>query len=434
MAAVAPVRQQVQLCIGKVGLQVGSLIYVRQGRRENTAVAYDAAWLANAACFNVSADLQLMPGHQPHKAASPHDSVFHGAIADTAPDAWGRRVIARDHAKRRRMEPDLPALTELDYLLAVDDFSRVGALRLRDANGTWRRTAEKGQRNTPPLIELEHIYQASRAVERGQETAEDLRYLQGKGTSLGGMRPKCTVKDEDGCLAIGKFPSVGDTRSVTRGEVLALKLARLAGIDAAPARVVLLGDKGNEVAVAVIRRFDRDRDDGRIPYQSAASLLQASREEDRSYTEIADAIRSHSHAPTEDARQLWRRLVLNLLITNVDDHLQNHGFLHVEHGLWRLAPAFDINPFPDKDRESKTWLSARDGPITDVQMLLSCASYFGLDRAQALVVLGEVHAAVSMWRQVALSPEVGLRAVELEDFAPAFEHKQMDAAAALLRR
>jgi serine/threonine-protein kinase HipA len=121
-----------------------------------------------------------------------------------------------------------------------------------------------------------------------------------------------------------------------------------------------------EVPVAVIRRFDRDQADGRIPYQSAASLLQASREEDRSYTEIADAIRAHGHAPTQDVRQLWRRLVFNLLITNVDDHLQNHGFLHVAHGQWRLAPAFDINPFPDKEQESKTWLSEQDGPITDL--------------------------------------------------------------------
>jgi len=433
MVTIAPTRQQAQVCIGKAGLPVGSLTYVRQGRRENCAFAYDEAWLANPARFNVSADLQLVPGHQSHKAASAHDSVFHGAIADTAPDAWGRRVIARDHAKRRKADPHLPALTELDYLLAVDDFSRVGALRLRTEDGIWQRTAAQGRRSTPPLIELEQIYQASRAVERGQESAEDLRYLQGKGTSLGGMRPKCTVLDEDGRLAIGKFPSVGDSRSVTRGEVLALRLAALAGIDAAPARIVLLGDKGNEVAVAVIRRFDRDEDDGRIPYQSAASLLQASREEDRSYTEIADAIRSHSHAPTEDVRQLWRRLVLNLLITNVDDHLQNHGFLHVERGLWRLAPAFDINPFPDKDRESKTWLSEQDGPITDVQMLLARAPYFGLDQSQALAVLGEVHAAVSNWRQVALSPSVGLRAAELDDFAPAFEHEQMVAAAVLLQ-
>jgi len=432
MVAVAPVRRQIQLCIGKAGLAVGSLVYVRQGRRENSAFAYDESWLASPARFNLSADLQLIPGHQPHKAASAHDSVFHGAIADTAPDAWGRRVIARDHAKRRKDDPKLPALTELDYLLAVDDFSRVGALRLRDPDGTWHRTVQAGRRSTPPLIELERVFQASRAVERGQETAEDLRYLQGKGTSLGGMRPKCTLVDEDGRLAIGKFPSVGDTRSVTRGEVLALKLAARAGIDAAPARVVCLGPSGSEVPVAVIQRFDRDEADGRIPYQSAASLLQASREEDRSYPEIADAIRTHGQAPTQDLRQLWRRLVFNLLVTNVDDHLQNHGFLHVAHGQWRLAPAFDINPFPDKDRESKTWPSERDGPITDVRMLLARASYFALDEQQALTVLGEVHAAVSNWRNLALGPEVGLRATELDDFALAFEHEQIDAAATLL--
>ena len=427
--SVAPVRRQIQLCIGKAGTPIGSLVYVRQGRRENCAIAYDEAWLANPKRFNVSADLQLTLGYQPHKAASPHDSVFHGAIADTAPDAWGRRVIARDHAKRRKNDPRLAALTEVDYLLAVDDFSRVGALRLRDSDGRWHQTAAAGRRSTPPLIELDRIFQASRALERGQETTEDLRYLQGKGTSLGGMRPKCTMVDEDGWLAIGKFPSVGDTRSVTRGEVLALKLASRAGIDAATARIVPF----DEAPVAVIRRFDRDGADGRIPYQSAASLLQASREEDRSYTEIADAIRAHGHAPSQDVQQLWRRLVFNLLITNVDDHLQNHGFLHVERGLWRLAPAFDVNPFPDKDRESKTWLSEQDGPITDVQMLLARAAYFALDPGQALAILAEVHAAVSNWRQLALSPEVGLRLAELDDFAPAFDHEQMQVAATLLK-
>jgi serine/threonine-protein kinase HipA len=427
-------RQQVQVCIGQAGLPMGSLVFVCQGRRENSAFAYDENWLASPARFSLSADLPLVPGHQGHKAASPVDSVFHGAIADTAPDAWGRRVIARHHAKRRKADPSLPALTELDHLLAVDDFSRVGALRLRDANGAWLHTAAQGQRSTPPLIELAQIFQVSRAVERGQETAEDLRYLQGKGTSLGGMRPKCTLVDEDGRLAIGKFPSVGDARSVTRGEVLALRLAELAGIDAAAARIVQLGKGTDAVPIAVIRRFDRDEADGRVPFQSAASLLQASREEDHSYTEIADAIRTHGHAPTPDVQQLWRRLVFNLLITNVDDHVQNHGFLHVAHGQWRLAPAFDINPFPDKDRESKTWLSERDGPITDVKMLLAQAAYFALNPEQALAILAEVLAAVLNWRQVATSPGVGLSPSELEDFAPAFEHAQTDTAAALIER
>jgi len=427
---VAPIRRQIPLCIGKAGMLVGTLVYVRQGRRENSAIAYDEAWLANPERFNVSNDLQLALGYQPHKAASQHDSVFHGAIADTMPDAWGRRVIARDHARRRKKDPQLAALTEFDYLLAVDDFSRVGALRLRDSDGRWHRTVAEGRRSTPPLIELGRIFRASDALERGQETTEDLRYLQGKGTSLGGLRPKCTMVDQDGWLAIGKFPSVSDTRSVTRGEVLALKLASRAGIDAASARIVELDD----AAVAVIRRFDRDGADGRIPYQSVASLLQASRDEDRSYTEIADAIRAHGHAPTQDVQQLWRRLVFNLLITNVDDHLQNHGFLHVARGLWRLAPAFDINPFPDKNRESKTWLSEQDGPITDVQMLLARAAYFALNTDQALAILAEVHAAVSNWRQIALEREIGLTPAELDDFAPAFEHEQMEAAAAELRR
>jgi len=216
--------------------------------------------------------------------------------------------------------------------------------------------------------------------------------------------------------------------------VLALKLAAWAGIDAAPARLVCLGPRGSDVPVAVIQRFDRDAAGGRIPYQSAASLLQAQREHDRSYTEIADAIRSHGQAPTPDLQQLWRRLVFNLLITNVDDHLRNHGFLHVAHGQWRLAPAFDLNPFPDKERESKTWLSEQDGPITDVRQLLARSSSFALNPQQALAVLAEVVAAVRRWRQLALGAEVGLAAAELDDFAPAFEHEQMDAAAALLGR
>jgi len=133
----ATVRRQVDVCLGQAGMRVGSLVYARQGRREHCTFAYGDDWLSVDECFSVSADLQLVPGWQPHKAATPEDSVFHGALADTAPDAWGRRVIARNHARQRRLDSTLPALTELDYLLAVDDFSRVGALRLRDSDGNW---------------------------------------------------------------------------------------------------------------------------------------------------------------------------------------------------------------------------------------------------------------------------------------------------------
>ena len=418
------VRQQVDVCVGKAGALVGQLTYVKQGQRESSSFAYDAGWLGSADRFEVSPDLPLILGHQPRRAPSRSDSVFHHALADTAPDAWGRRVIARAHAKERQRNPQLGALTELDYLTAVDDFSRIGALRLRDASGDFLQTTAEGKRSAPHFVELEHMYAASRAVEKNQDTAEDLRYLRGKGTSLGGMRPKCTLLDQNGTLAIGKFPSVGDSRSVTRGEVLALRLAARAGIDAAPARIVVL----NGDAVAVIARFDRTVDHARIHYLSAASMLQASREEDHSYAEIADAIRAQCVSPTRDVQQLWRRMLFNLLITNVDDHLQNHGFLYEGKGQWRLAPAFDINPFPDKDRESKTWLTQDTGPITSLEMLMGKAAYFGLSADGARQVLAEVLQAVMRWRTEALTLEVGLRQGELQDFAPAFEHDAVEAA------
>ena len=423
------ISRTVAVCIGDAGTLVGELGYIKQGPRENSTFVYDSAWLANTNRnrFAISPDLPLIPDYHRRRAPTKDDSVFHFALADTVPDAWGRRVIARDHAKRRVAEK-LQPLNEMDYLLAVDDFSRIGALRLCDTEGNDLRTAADGRRNTPPLVDLQLMVEASRAVEMNQETAADLRYLQGKGTSLGGLRPKCTVIDSNGRLSLGKFLSVSDERSVTRGEVLAMHLARLAGIDAASARIEEL----QKTPVAIIERFDRTADDLRIPYLSAASMLQASRAEEHTYFEIADVIRARGSEPVADAKQLWRRLVFNLLITNVDDHLHNLGFLHVANNQWHLAPAFDINPFPDKTNESKTWLSDQDGPITALSDLMARAPYFALGSDEALAILAEVVRAVSQWKTVALSPAVGLQAKEANDFAPAFEHDQKAAAHTIL--
>jgi serine/threonine-protein kinase HipA len=233
------------------------------------------------------------------------------------------------------------------------------------------------------------------------------------------MRPKCTVVDEDGHLAIGKFPSVSDDRAVTRAEVLALNLAAAAGIDAARGRIVL----SDGIPVALIRRFDR-MNGGRIPYLSATSMLQASREEEHAYSEIVERILSVSPDARRDLAELWRRIIFNMLITNVDDHLNNHGFLHVGHGQWRLAPAFDLNPFPDKGRDPKTWLTEETGPTGKIEDALRAASYFHLTEEDALRILGEVHSAVSRWRQVARAAVVGMSAAESEAFEPAFEHEE----------
>lgn len=421
--------ETLEVHLGAAGLPVGVLNYVSQGRRELSQFSYADSWLSHVDRFEISPDLPLQSGYQPRRAPSARDSVFHFALADTEPDAWGRRVIERAHAKARRVDPALAPLNELDYLSAVDDFSRIGALRLYK-DGKYLRAAEEGCRMTPPFIELEKMYRATRAIETSTETLEDLRYLQGKGTSLGGMRPKCTVLDEDGRLAIGKFPSVSDTHNVTRAEVLALRLARIAGIEAAGSRCVTI----NETPVALIERFDRVAGDRRIPYLSAASMLQASRDEERAYTEIVDVIQQRCARPNEDAQQLWRRLLFNLLITNTDDHLQNLGFLYDGNGLWRLAPAFDLNPMPGKLRESKTWLTEDAGPVETVEMLLAECKYFALSRAHALSILEHVLDAVLQWKRVALTAEVGLTAPELDALYDAFEHDQTDDAREALGR
>jgi len=412
----APTRTQMDVFLGKAGKPLGRLIFVKDGQREFSQFAYSDAWLADAQFFDVSPDLNRQSGYQLRKPPTKNDTCFFLALADTEPDAWGRRVIARAHAKARAKDASLGPLTEADYLACVDDFSRVGALRLRDEKGHYLRSVADGAQSTSAFLELEKILLASHAVEVSKETAEDLAYLQGKATSLGGMRPKCTILDSDGALSLGKFPSVNDECSVTRGEVLALRLAQLAGIDSAQARIVMVRDQ----PVAMIRRFDRTPEYNRIPYISGATLLQANRDDEHSYTEIIDVMRSKCENFIDDARQLWRRLVFNHLVTNVDDHLQNIGFLYSGNNQWRLSPAFDLNPFPDKDPESKTWLSEDSGPITSIQQLQGQAARFELSRPQAQLILEEVVSAVKRWKEVATSAEVGLQAHELNDFKPAF--------------
>ena len=417
----AATRTYFDVCLGKVQKPLGRLIFVKDGQREFSQFAYSEEWLADAQFFDISPDLQRQAGYQLRKPPTNNDPCFFLALADTEPDAWGRRVIARAHAKARSKHASLEPLTAADYLACVDDFSRVGALRLRDETGTYLRSVANDDRSTPAFFELEKILLASRAVEMSQETAEDLAYLQGKGTSLGGMRPKCTILDSDGALSLGKFPSVGDERSVVRGEVLALRLARLAGIDSAQARVVMAHDQ----PVAMIRRFDRTPEQNRIPYISGATLLQARRHDEHSYTEIVDVMRAKCENFVNDARQLWRRLVFNFLITNVDDHLQNIGFLYSGNNQWRLAPAFDLNPFPDKSPESKTWLSEDTGPITSINQLMEQAERFALSPTPAQAIIDEVGAAVRRWKEVAVSQEVGMQAQEINDFKPAFERAFM---------
>lgn len=422
-------KRAISVSLGDSARPVGTLRFEAQGARQSAAFEYHSGWLAAPDRFALEPGLPLVAGMQFHQQAR-EGSIFHGAIADTVPDGWGRRVILHDHAKQRQRArlagatADSRALNQLDFLLEVDDINRVGALRFQDEDRIFQRAPEPGRQTTPPLIELNQLLSASRAVETNSETDVDLAYLRGRGTSLGGLRPKCSVIDDDGRLSIGKFPSVGDDRAVTKGEVLALTLAREAGIKAAQAR--LIDSEGTPIAL--IRRFDRPDEGGRLMYISAATMLGADIDEanEHSYTEIVDALRQHGVQPQADIEELWRRIAFSILITNVDDHLHNHGFLHAEHGLWRLAPAFDLNPFPERARELKTWISENTGPSASIDALLSVTAYFGISAHRAGEILGSVVAAVAKWRQTGRA--IGMNVQELDQFAEAFEHSELDAA------
>lgn len=422
-------KRTIQVLLGDEARLVGTLHYDVRGSRESAAFTYVDEWLAADGKFPLEPGLPLVAGPQYHKKVA-QGSIFHAAFADTEPDGWGRRVIQRDHAKRRQTDRqagkqvDTTPLNAMDYLLAVDDMSRVGALRFRDESGVFCRASEADRRTTPPLIELSRLASASRAVEKEEETAADLAYLRGRGTSLGGLRPKCTVVDDEGRVAIGKFPSVQDERAVTKGEVLAMQLAKAAGIDAADTRLV----NSDGVPVTVVRRFDRTPAGRRLMYISAATLMgiETTDSTDHSYAEIVDTLRQHGAAVQEDIEELWRRVAFSILVSNFDDHLHNHGFLHAEHGLWRLSPAFDINPFPDRARELKTWVSPDTGPEATITALMSVLPYFQIQAERAREILREVDHAVDSWRERGRT--LGMTANEIEAFADAFEHTERDAA------
>lgn len=400
-------RGDLEVHLGSSGQVVGRL-YLGNGKR--SAFQYDERWLQSPRFFTLSPDLLPVSGIQ-HP-----EQTFFRALEDTAPDSWGERVIRRAHARFRQKDRDTPALEPVDFLLWVDDEARVGALRLFDPSAQIYLRADDTHGKVPPLLKLDNVVRAARALEAGTESEQDLQYLLGQGTSLGGARPKSTVLDRDGRLALGKFPSQADQRDIIRGEVMAMHLASKAGVNTAVARVAVV----DGTAVAIIRRFDRTDNGGRIPYVSAATMLQSDgRDTVHAYTELVDVLLQSGANPIADIHQLWRRLAFNFLICNTDDHLRNTGLLYDarNHG-WRLSPAFDLNPMPGDRRESKTWLTEDSGPIDSRAMLMEGAAYFRLDAQKAAAIWTEAAQAVDRWREVAKG--LGMQRSGLTDFEPAF--------------
>ena len=391
---------------------VGRLWTRLRKNKETATFEYDADWLQHAARFSLEPALQLGPGPF-HTAA---DLPMFGAIGDSAPDRWGRALMRRMERRRAEREGGPPrTLHEVDYLLLVDDEARAGALRFAETmGGPFLR--QNDAKRIPPLIDLPRLLSAAEHVLDDRDTDEDLQLLFAPGSSLGGARPKASVREKNGDLAIAKFPHHDDEYNVVVWEAVALRLAGNAGIEVPDARVEDVGGK----PVIIVRRFDRIGTD-RIPFVSAMSMLGARDNATHSYMEIADALRQHGAAPKEDIRALWRRMVFNILISNTDDHLRNHGFVYEGTRGWRLSPAYDLNPVPVdiKPRVLTTAINEED-TTASIDLAFQVASYFELKDVEARTIAGDVAHGVANWRRDA--SRHGLSKGEIDRMASAFDH------------
>ncbi len=385
---------------------VGLCRFLTKGASQSSMFEYANSWLTHPNAF------ALDPAHLPLQSAplyqSSSKSALPGAFRDGAPDRWGQILIKRAFRK----VGDHRTLSEIDYLLAVSDETRIGALSYR-SDDQFRLNQSIGTHRIPPLIHLPALLNAADAVASQTETGADLRLLLNEGSPLGGARPKSAVLDKDGSLAIAKFPKPDDDRSIPHGEVLALTLASQAGVCVPKARVIDVAGR----PVAIIKRFDRDGT-RRIPFLSAMSLLGANDGDEATYTDIAECIRMYSVQPKADLQELWRRIVFSVMVGNLDDHLRNHGFIYVSDGKWRLSPAYDLNPVPaaEKARELTTWIS-EEGPDADIGLALRAAPYFALSVDEADAMVAEVSGVIKQWKKVAR--RLGMSAHDVDVYSTA---------------
>jgi len=392
-------------------------LWVRTNRRGQTTATFQYAdsWLEHPLRFAVDPHLDPATGATFHK-----DRLF-GAIADSAPDRWGRTLIAREERRRARADGRTPrTLTDIDYLLAVADLTRQGAFRFARSEGAgFLATAD--QAAIPPMVELPRLMVAAQGFLDDPDSEEDLHVLLAPGSSLGGARPKASVLAPDGRLAIAKFPKSDDAYAVNTWEHLSRCLARDAGIRTAESSLLVI--EGHDVLLTP--RFDRAGEE-RIPFLSALSMVDAVDQEARSYLEIAEALQRVGSSTREDLRELFRRVVFNVLVSNTDDHLRNHGFLYAGNGGWTLSPAYDLNPMPAELKPR--FLSIAIGEDTDdtsasLAIAMGVAEYFDLEEQEARGIAFEVAAVTATWAERARA--LGIAAAEIDLMRSAFDHEDL---------
>ena len=381
---------------------------------------YDLGWLNNNKSLFLDPELGWYKGSQYLSNAKENFGVF----LDSSPDRWGRLLIKKREAILARTENRKQrTLHASDFLLGVFDGHRMGGLRFKEDNsGPFLNNNDKLA--SPPWTRLKKLEQASMHIEKEYDIDNPqyqkwLNMLVAPGSSLGGARPKASIVDKNSKLWIAKFPSGADEFDTGAWEIVALDLAKQAGISISEAMLMKFSGKHHTF---ITKRFDRTDNMERIHFGSAMSLLGRddgdSYKEGASYLEIAGFIMQHGDLKyiNKDLEELWRRIVFNICISNTDDHLRNHGFLLGDHG-WRISPAFDVNPNPSGAGLTLN-INENDNSLT-LDIALEVAGYFRIDHTHAKEIIIQVQNSVSDWRRIA--KRYSIPKIEQELMSEAFE-------------
>jgi serine/threonine-protein kinase HipA len=388
-------------------------LHDRHGR-ESASFEYAREWQSTPVCFPL--EPALIGGEGAFHTSNP----LFGSISDSSPDRWGRTLMNRMEARRAKLENNKARnLKESDYLLMVDDRTRQGALRFSThKDGPF--LASCTDTHIPPLIMLGKLLNASGRIMAHKEIDQDIRDIFEPGSSLGGARPKAMVSDTNSNLLIAKFPSPKDEWDVELWEFLSLRMAQRAGIPVPYFRLEKILGKN----VLLLGRFDRKGEHVRVPFLSAMSMLGASDGDRKSYIEIGDVLQEYGARTSEDLIDLWRRIVFNIMISNVDDHLRNHGFLYEGPSGWRLSPLYDLEPTPDhvKARILHTNIDLNNGTAS-LDLAYEVIEYFGLTLAAAKKIALKVGNAVKEWDKEAARFGAGKQ--EIDFMRSAFDHADL---------
>ena len=390
---------------------VGELCYEKLRGSDSYAFKFDENWLKVHAGINFSEDINNYPGMQYTK---PGNDIF-GCFSDALPDRWGRTLLKRrEQIQALEEKRAVRSLTSFDYLMGIDDFSRMGGFRFKkELEGDYINVSPSLR--IPPITELRELVHASQEVEKSEENdvlpeKKWIAQLIQPGTSLGGARPKAGVLDEKGCLCIAKFPSRKDDYDTGLWEHFSHLLAQKAGVQVVQTRV--LGGLGKYHTI-LSKRFDRTDAAKRIHFASSMSLLGLKDGDNAQggygYLDIVDFILQDCCDVEKNLQELYRRVAFNICIGNSDDHFRNHGFLLTPKG-WTLSPAYDMNPTLN---EYQSLLINETSNKADICTLLdSCESYM-IKKEMAKNIIQEVQSAVCKWKNLAIQLQIPNREMDI---------------------